>query len=222
VRLLAFAFPLVVAASLAVFVAILPRLDRAAIGPQSGVVLAGDAFSFGEFADRLVLGVVPAVTFADLVQVDVAVANIQVAAGATFGIGFDRREADFFVIDPARERLARFLPVRLPVLRCVNSVEADLVAAAVPILDEARVSVDDFDDPPANEPSFPAIVATLVPALLAPVITSVITVLGRQVRCEAQNRAECDESAGDHFQTPFWVLLGPEFYPTCELWTMRV
>ena len=62
--------------SLAVLVAILPRLDRAAICPQSGVVLASDAFCFSKFADRLVLGVVPAVTFADLVQVDVALAYI--------------------------------------------------------------------------------------------------------------------------------------------------
>jgi hypothetical protein len=169
-----------------VVAAILPRLDRAAICPQSGVVLAGDALSFSEFADRLVLGVVPAVTFADLVQVDVAVANIQVAAGATFGIGLDRRKSDFFIVDPARERLARFLPVRLSVLRCIDSVETDIVAAAVPILDEARIAVDDLDHPAVDEPLFAAIVATLVPALLAPVITSVIaaiiSVLGRQVR----------------------------------------
>jgi hypothetical protein len=165
--------------------AILPRLDRAAICPQSGVVLTGDAFSFSEFADRRTLGVVPAVTFADLVQVDVAVANIQVAAGATLGIGLNRCKADLFVVNPARERLACFLPVWLPVLRCIDSVEADIVAAAVPILNEARIAVDDLDYATANETA--AILAPIISAIFAPIfpaiLAAVITVLGRQVRC---------------------------------------
>src|SRR5271170_2867071 len=96
---LALAIAIDVAPGFPVLRAILPGFHRTAISPQSAMMLAGVAFGCGEFRDPFVTGVVPAEAFANLLQINVTIADVHVAAGAPFGIRLDLREADVLVID---------------------------------------------------------------------------------------------------------------------------
>jgi hypothetical protein len=107
---------------LAVFVTVLPRLDRLPVFPQAAMVLARFPLGVGELLHVLMLRVVPSISLANLVDVDRMVADINSAAVPPLAVDFDRVEADILPIDLRREAFLRWTPIRLSVLGRVDAV----------------------------------------------------------------------------------------------------
>jgi len=167
---------------LAVFVTVLPRLRGLPIVPQSAAMLARFPFGGGELPDVFVFRVVPSVSLADLVDVDVTVAEINSAAIPAFAVDLDGIEADVFTVDFRGETFLRVTPIRLPFLRGVDAVQTDVVASAGFIQNRARIAVVDGDDSAADRSVFKT---PLVPPLVvAPVVRGR---QGSQAKCQGNS-----------------------------------
>jgi hypothetical protein len=148
-----------------VVVAVFPRLNGLTVTPKTAVVVPGFALGRGEFANVLALGMVPAVALADLVEVDVAVADIHASAVAAFAVDFDRVKADGFVIDFLAEALASRAPIGLAVLGRIDTVETHAMAASGLVEDRAGVAIFDGNDASADRSPFvTALVITIIRA----------------------------------------------------------
>jgi hypothetical protein len=143
-RLFALAFPLL-AVSFVMFAAIFPRLDRLPVAPQAAMLFPGLAFGLGKFADMLVLGVMPPVPRADLVEVDVMFAYVKATAVAAFAVDLDGIETDVLPINLFTQTVPGGCPVSLTVFRRVDSVQTNSVAATGFVLNCAGIAVLDRD-----------------------------------------------------------------------------
>jgi hypothetical protein len=135
---------------LSVFVAVLPRLDRLPIFPEAAMMLARFPLGRGKFRDVLMLRVVPSISLADLVDVDVMVADINAAAVSSFAVDLHGVEADVVPVDFGGEAFLRRAPIRLSVFRRVDTVQTDAMAASALVQNGARVAVLDGNDSAAN------------------------------------------------------------------------
>jgi hypothetical protein len=149
-----------------VIVAILPRLDGPSILPQTAAMFARFTLGCGEFADLLVLGVVPTVSFPDLVEIDVVIAHINSAAIPAFGIDFDGVKPHGFVVNLRVEALPGRLPVSLASFWRIDAIQADAVAPAFLVRDDAGIAIFDRDDAALDRATFqPSLVAIFRPEL---------------------------------------------------------
>jgi len=115
------------------------------------MVLAGITFGRSKLADRLMTRIMPSVTLANLLEVNMAIAQIHVAEGTPLAIRLDRFEANFAVGDLSGEALSGVRPIRLSSFGSVDTIEAHAMLASVAVLDDTRVSVLDGNDSAGNE-----------------------------------------------------------------------
>jgi hypothetical protein len=141
------------------------------------MLLARFPFGRGELADVFVLRMVPSISLANLVDVDVMVTHINSAAISPLAVDLNGVEADVFAVDFRGEAFLRGTPVRLPSLGGVDPVQTDVVAAAAFIQDRACIAVVDGDDSAADRSVFNA--PLVAPILVAPIVVAPI-VRGRQ------------------------------------------
>jgi hypothetical protein len=128
-----------------------PRFDRVPFRPNAATVVAGVSLSQREVSHGLTIRPMPAVSFADLFQIDVAVADVQLADVAPFAIDLDRIEADLTIGNLRRETIAGVRPMKLADLRSITSVKADAVAGSRMIENRARVAIVHREDAPGNQ-----------------------------------------------------------------------
>jgi hypothetical protein len=171
---------------LAVFVTILPRLRRLPIVPQSTAMLARIPLGRGELADVFMLRVVPSVSFADLIDVDMTVADVNSAAIPAFAVDLDGVEADVFAVNLRGEALLRVAPVRLPFLGGIDSVQTDVVPATAFIQNRARIAVVHGDDSATDRSVFntPLVPPIIPPLVVAPVVRGR---QGSQAKCQRKS-----------------------------------
>jgi hypothetical protein len=146
-------------------------------------MLARFAFGRGELANVFMFGVVPSVSLADLIDVDVTIAHINSTAISSLAVDLDGVEADVFTVDFPRETFLRVAPIGLPLLRGIDAVKADVVASARFIQNRARVTVVDGDHSTADGPVFNT--PLIPPVVVAPVVASVVRRhQGSQAKCQ--------------------------------------
>jgi hypothetical protein len=151
-------------------------------------MLARFAFGRGKLADVLMLGVVPSVSLADLIDVDVTITHINSTAISSLAVDLHGVEADVFTVDFPRETFLRVAPIGLPLLRGIDAVQADVVASARFIQNRARVTVVDGDHSTADGPVFNT---PLVPPIVAPIFVAPV-VRGRQ-GSQAKCQGNCNQ-----------------------------
>jgi hypothetical protein len=148
-----------------VLVTVFPRLDRLAVPPKPSVVVTGFALGRRELTHLLVFRMMPTVTLANLVNIDMVVANVDASAVATLTVDFDRVEPHFLVVDFLAEAVACRAPISLSVFGSVHAVQVDAMATSGFVEHCASISVLDGDDATSNRSPFrAAFVVTVVRA----------------------------------------------------------
>jgi hypothetical protein len=152
---------------LAVFVTVLPRLDRLPVFPEAAMMLARFPLGRSKFPDVFMLRVVPSISLANLVDVDVMVADINSAAVSSLAVDLHGVEADVLPVDFGGEAFLRRAPIRLSVFRRVDPVQTDAMAASALVQNGAGVTILDGNDSAANRAVFNT---SIVASIAEPVI----------------------------------------------------
>ena len=103
-------------------VPVLPRFDRPPIVPQTTLVQARIALGIGELAHLFMFRMVPAIAGADLVEIDMSIADINAAAVPAFAVHLDGIKSDVFAGDSFPKAFPRVVPIRLSVFRRIHAV----------------------------------------------------------------------------------------------------
>jgi len=121
----------------------------------------------GKFPDVFMLRVVPSISFADLVDVDVMVADINSAAVSSLAVDLHGVEANVLPVNLGGEAFLRRAPIRLSVFRRIDTIQTDTMAASALVQNGAGVAVLDGNDSAANRAVFNT---PLVASIAEPVI----------------------------------------------------
>ena len=128
----------------------LVRVDMVFVLPKAEFRGAGGGFCRGVGRRGIIVLVVPCKAGLEHFEIDVAAINENSADGATVAVGVVDFDADVLAEDKRRKLLLRLLPERLRLLRCVNSVKANLVLRVRRVEDRQRISIGNANDSAAN------------------------------------------------------------------------